>query len=988
MSGAYPQFKTSYAHEELVEHFLLTPADLQLVVLTCRGEANRCGMALLLKALTHLGYVPDSLDCVPHEVRSFIAGQLGLLWDFSEQYRWDSRTRELHLFAIRRHTGWRFPTAQDKDDLERWLREEAAWEVQEGERLVDRACQRLRSLRVELPIEAELQRIVNAALSGFFHDVHRRIAEAIPAEIRSRMDNLLVIPAEGGASGFEALKHDPGKPGVENLQAELDRLRAIRAVGLGTEPFAGVPPKVLQTLKRRAANEKASEMRAHPDDIRHALMGCFLHEHAHEVTDDVTRMAIELIQRLGTRSEKQIHREWLQDLERVEGKMQILSHVAEAVVEHPDGVVREVIFPRVQEETFRNLVAEFHVSGPRLRLLRQTIMQRKFARHYRRMLPALLEGLQFRSDNRFQPVIEALAVIRRHLGSHSRYYPKTVPIEGVVTPAWKEKVLEEIDGETRVNRHYYELCVLERLQRALKCKEVWVEGSSAFRNPSEDMPGDWADEQRRTRHYQELGKPLEAQTFVRSLQERLVTALTQFNRVLPQLDHLRIVSHPKKKEGRGLWALAKLEPQAEPQSLGLIKRTIGRHYGILDLLDVFVEADRIVDFTRFFTHSGTKEVRSREELRPLLILDLFAEGTNTGIRRVANANDRYSYEELLYVRKMYFSPEALRNANGAVVNKLLALRSPRLWGEGASSCASDATRFESWKQNPMTEWRSRYKGYGVMVYWHVETNAVCIYSQLKSFSSSEIAAMIEGLIRHDTEMRVEKNFVDSHGQSEVAFAFCHLLGMVRLMPRLKRIKYERLYLPEKGTAEDYPNLAGTFARPIRWDLIEQQYDEMIKATVALRRGTATAEAILKRYNSYNVTHPTYKALAEVGKAEKSIFLCDYLPSRETQYEVHEGLNVVENWNATNDFICYGRQGELATNSREQQEVVTLSLQLLQNCLMLVNTILVERTIEQEGLWDRLSAEDLRALTPLFHGHINPYGQFTLDLARPSFLGVA
>jgi TnpA family transposase len=96
---------------------------------------------------------------------------------------------------------------------------------------------------------------------------------------------------------------------------------------------------------------------------------------------------------------------------------------------------------------------------------------------------------------------------------------------------------------------------------------------------------------------------------------------------------------------------------------------------------------------------------------------------------------------------------------------------------------------------------------------------------------------------------------------------------------------------------------------------------MVKAAVALKRGTATEEAIL-RYNSYNVTHPTYKALAKVGKAEKSIFLCDYLPSQETQHEVHEGLNVVENWNATNDFICYGRQGELASNSREQQEIVT------------------------------------------------------------------
>ncbi len=33
-------------------------------------------------------------------------------------------------------------------------------------------------------------------------------------------------------------------------------------------------------------------------------------------------------------------------------------------------------------------------------------------------------------------------------------------------------------------------------------------------------------------------------------------------------------------------------------------------------------------------------------------------------------------------------------------------------------------------------------------------------------------------------------------------------------------------------------------------------------------------------------------------------------------------------------------------------------------------------------------EDRRALTPLLHGHINPYGQFTPDLERPSSLGVA
>jgi hypothetical protein len=88
---------------------------------------------------------------------------------------------------------------------------------------------------------------------------------------------------------------------------------------------------------------------------------------------------------------------------------------------------------------------------------------------------------------------------------------------------------------------------------------------------------------------------------------------------------------------------------------------------------------------------------------------------------------------------------------------------------------------------------------------------------------------------------------------------------------------------------------------------------------------------------------------------------------------------MENWNATNDVLTYGRQGELATNSREEQEVVTLSLQLLQNCLMLINTMLIERTIKRDQLWERLSEEDRWGLSPLFHGHVNPYGQFALVL---------
>jgi TnpA family transposase len=52
---------------------------------------------------------------------------------------------------------------------------------------------------------------------------------------------------------------------------------------------------------------------------------------------------------------------------------------------------------------------------------------------------------------------------------------------------------------------------------------------------------------------------------------------------------------------------------------------------------------------------------------------------------------------------------------------------------------------------------------------------------------------------------VKKNFVDTHGQSEVAFAFCRLLGF-ELMPRIRRIGEQRLYLPHSAQRQDYPNL--------------------------------------------------------------------------------------------------------------------------------------------------------------------------------------
>lgn len=57
----------------------------------------------------------------------------------------------------------------------------------------------------------------------------------------------------------------------------------------------------------------------------------------------------------------------------------------------------------------------------------------------------------------------------------------------------------------------------------------------------------------------------------------------------------------------------------------------------------------------------------------------------------------------------------------------------------------------------------------------------------------------------------------------------------------------------------------------------------------------------------------------------------------------------------------------------------LSLHLLQNSLMYINTLMMQQVIAEQGWQNRLTDEDLRGMTPLFFTHINPYGTFLLDM---------
>jgi len=998
------------------EFFMLDSEEIAIADRKNTAE-NKLAFAVMLKFFQMERRYPTRTDVIDQSMLNALAVQLNC-YDISlDNYDWNNRTIKRFRQEIRLLLGYRKATIADSKQLINWLTLNVLPLAPTLPQITEQAYQFLSNQRLEPFKPIQLERYIASSCYGFeqqfFIDVFKQLSQVTKESIDVILDDANELDDEETevANGdnktvdqqdaeikrlaqikLKHLKKDIAGARLKNVSVEIDKLKRLRTLNL-PDSLASISRKLKQKYYARIFAELPSGIKEHKPQTLYASMAIFCHFRSEVLTDNLVNAFMQLIHKIRTSAEISVNKDILSEVRCVNGKFDILYTLAGTAVENPSGIIKDTIYPKVSKEKLSDLVKELMSNkGTWYQYQVQRKMRSTYSHAHRRVLIMLLEIFVFRTNNQdCFDILRAIEFIKANKNISDKYYPDAgiVPATTVIASKWCSQVIEEqnstsdTSNETadktknvKINRINYEVAILEELHKLLNCKQIWVEGAYRYRNPEEDLPKDF--DSNAEYYYKKLGLPIDGNDYVQTLQESLDHNLQQLNNSITDNNKVKIVQ--TKKNNVGTIKLTPYDAQIEPSNLIALQQAINRRWSTINLIDILKETNLRVGFSKHFHTVATRENISEDKLLKRLLLSLYAIGSNTGLKRISAANDDTNYSDLRYIKRRFINVANTRQAIAEVVNAILEIRDPRIWGSATTGCACDSTKVSSWDQNLMTEWHTRYHGRGVMIYWHVDKNAACIYSQLKTCSSSEVGSMIKGVLDHCTKMDMKQSYVDTHGQSTVGFAFSHLLHF-DLLPRLKNIKKQKLYYSTTKDKGNYKNLSSILKSSINWDLIKKYYHEVVKYVAALRTGTVEPEVILKIMSSDNDDHPVYQALTEIGNAVKTIFLCRYLMSEELRIEIHEALNVVERLNSIMGFIFYGKLGEISTNNREDQELAITCLHLLQVCMVYINTLIIQEVLSDPIWQSRLTPEDMRALTPLIHSHINPYGLFPLDLNK-------
>lgn len=386
-----------------------------------------------------------------------------------------------------------------------------------------------------------------------------------------------------------------------------------------------------------------------------------------------------------------------------------------------------------------------------------------------------------------------------------------------------------------------------------------------------------------------------------------------------------------------------------------------------------MEVDRWTGFTRHFVHLKTDEPMKDQAL---LLTALLADATNLGLSKMAEACPGTSLSRLSWLVAWHIRDETYSKALAEIVNHQHRMPFAQHWGEGTTS-SSDGQRFRAGGRGEASgQVKPKYgNDPGVTFYTHVSDQYAPFHTKVINAAVRDATHVLDGLLYHESGLRIEEHYTDTAGFTDHVFALCHLLGF-RFAPRIRDLADKRLYVP--GKAAQWPTLAPLIGGPINARIIEQQLDEILRLAASIQQGTVTASLILRKLGSYPRQNSLAVALREIGRIERTLYTLNWLEDPALRRRVTAGLNKGEARNSLARAVFFNRLGEIRDRSFENQRHRASGLNLVTAAITLWNTVYLERAAESLGKTQHLDPALLQHVSPLGWEHINLTGVLTIS----------